>query len=84
MNHWQPTASLSNLRQRARIIGRIPEFFGERGVLEVETPTLSAAAVSDPRSTPRWYASFRAECSNSRGSMAAGRSDVTENLSAWI
>jgi len=52
MNHWQPTASLSNLRQRARIIGRIREFFGERGVLEVETPTLSAAAVSDPHLFP--------------------------------
>src|SRR5690606_39062903 len=52
MNHWQPTASLSNLHQRARIIGRIREFFGERGVLEVETPTLSAAAVSDPHLFP--------------------------------
>lgn len=45
---WRPTASLSNLQQRARIIARIRAFFAERGILEVETPMLSAAAVTDP------------------------------------
>jgi len=45
---WQPTASIETLRQRAQIINRIRTFFVERGVLEVETPLLSHATVTDP------------------------------------
>lgn len=45
---WRPTASLHNLQQRARILARIRAFFAERGVMEVETPVLSAAAITDP------------------------------------
>jgi len=45
---WQPTASIEILRQRAQIIHRIRTFFVERGVLEVETPLLSHATVTDP------------------------------------
>ena len=52
MSDWQPSAPLNNLRQRARIINVIRQFFAERDVLEVETPTLSAAAVSDPHLFP--------------------------------
>lgn len=48
MNNWQPTATIENLKLRARIIQKIRNFFAERGVLEVETPALSAAAVTDP------------------------------------
>ncbi len=36
------------LRLRARVLGRIRAFFAERGIMEVETPTLSQAAVTDP------------------------------------
>ncbi len=45
---WRPTAPLLNLQQRARILARIRAFFAERGVMEVETPILSTAAITDP------------------------------------
>lgn len=47
MQNWQPTASLENLKLRAKILAKIRTFFSERGVLEVETPTLSHATVTD-------------------------------------
>lgn len=47
-NDWRPTASLEILKLRARMLTRIRAFFLERGVLEVETPILSAAATPDP------------------------------------
>jgi lysyl-tRNA synthetase class 2 len=46
---WQPSAMLSALRQRARMLAALREFFSARGVLEVDTPVLSASAVSDPQ-----------------------------------
>lgn len=52
MSDWQPTASIDNLRRRAAIIRQIRDFFEQRGVLEVDTPSLSPAAVSDPQLFP--------------------------------
>ncbi len=46
---WRPTATLAALRQRATMLKTARAFFEDRGVLEVETPMLSAAAVSDPQ-----------------------------------
>jgi lysyl-tRNA synthetase class 2 len=46
---WRPTASLSALKRRAAMLAAARDFFAQRGVLEVETPILSAAAVSDPQ-----------------------------------
>ncbi|HWZ92392.1 MAG TPA: EF-P lysine aminoacylase EpmA [Polyangiaceae bacterium] len=46
---WRPTASLVALQRRARMLAQVREFFASRGVLEVETPILSAGAVSDPQ-----------------------------------
>lgn len=47
-NNWQPTTSLSMLRCRAKVFADIRDFFAERQVLEVETPLLSQATVTDP------------------------------------
>lgn len=44
---YAQTASLVALRTRARMLERIRAFFAARGVLEVETPALSPAGVSD-------------------------------------
>tara|TARA_R110000868_G_scaffold256034_1_gene512758 strand:+ start:19 stop:981 length:963 start_codon:yes stop_codon:yes gene_type:complete len=49
---WRPSASLEALHRRAAIINQIRRFFAERDVLEVDTPCLSAAAVSDPHLFP--------------------------------
>ena len=41
-------ASLDTLKQRAAMLGAVRAFFAARGVLEVETPALSSAGVTDP------------------------------------
>jgi lysyl-tRNA synthetase class 2 len=46
---WRPTATRAALQRRARLLAGAREFFAARGVLEVETPILSAAGVSDPQ-----------------------------------
>ena len=48
---WRPSADLATLRLRADLLQRIRAFFTARGVLEVETPALSAAAVTHPHLT---------------------------------
>ncbi|MGX9418027.1 elongation factor P--(R)-beta-lysine ligase [Vibrio sp. WJH972] len=44
---WQPSASIDSLKQRAELIDLLRFFFLERQVLEVETPIMSQAAVTD-------------------------------------
>lgn len=46
---WRPTAGLSALRHRAQLVHKTRQFFAARGVLEVDTPILSAAGISDPQ-----------------------------------
>ncbi|KFN50853.1 EF-P lysine aminoacylase EpmA [Arenimonas composti] len=47
MKDWKPTANLKALKLRADLYALIRKFFAERGVLEVETPVLSAAGNTD-------------------------------------
>lgn len=47
MNRYQPTCSIDALKARAAMYQKIRHFFAERGVLEVETPILSQAGVTD-------------------------------------
>ncbi len=44
---WQPTASIDQLKQRATLIATIRSFFAERSVMEVDTPAMSHATVTD-------------------------------------
>jgi lysyl-tRNA synthetase class 2 len=44
---WRPSAPLEILRTRAQMLGAARDWFARSGALEVETPTLSAAAVTD-------------------------------------
>src|ERR1700730_15575312 len=46
---WRAAGSLDALQRRARMLAQVREFFASRAVLEVETPILSAGAVSDPQ-----------------------------------
>lgn len=45
--NWQPSAPIANLLKRAAIMAEIRRFFSDRGVLEVETPAMSQATVTD-------------------------------------
>jgi elongation factor P--(R)-beta-lysine ligase len=47
MNDWQPTASIATLEVRASMLRAARDYFAATRTLEVETPTLSAAAISD-------------------------------------
>lgn len=44
---WQPTASIKQLKQRAAVLSSIRGFFASKGVLEVDTPAMSQATVTD-------------------------------------
>ncbi|WP_428772722.1 elongation factor P--(R)-beta-lysine ligase [Vibrio sp.] len=44
---WSPTATIAQLKQRAELIHQIRQFFVDRQVMEVETPAMSHAAVTD-------------------------------------
>jgi lysyl-tRNA synthetase class 2 len=44
---WPPSAAREQLVARARLLARVREFFADRGVLEVDTPLIINAPVSD-------------------------------------
>lgn len=44
---WMPTASIEQLQQRAQLLASIRHFFAQRDVLEVDTPAMSHATVTD-------------------------------------
>jgi lysyl-tRNA synthetase class 2 len=45
---WQPVADVSVARQRALLLQRARRFFADRDILEIDTPAIGEAAVSDP------------------------------------
>ncbi|WP_394136224.1 elongation factor P--(R)-beta-lysine ligase [Aliivibrio fischeri] len=45
--NWMPSASIEQLQQRADILAAIRSFFSERKVMEVDTPAMSHATVTD-------------------------------------
>lgn len=48
MAYWRPAAAPELLQLRADTLSRIRQFFAARDVLEVETPLLAPATVTDP------------------------------------
>ncbi len=46
-SNWQPSASINVLKKRSQIINRVRTFFVDRDVMEVDTPALSHATVTD-------------------------------------
>ena len=46
-DQWRPSASMMALRERARLLANIRSYFSQQGVIEVETPILSAGATVD-------------------------------------
>jgi elongation factor P--(R)-beta-lysine ligase len=45
---WQPTASIKALQQRAQLYAALRSYFETSNSLEVQTPSLSASATTDP------------------------------------
>ena len=45
---WRPAASLELIRARASLLRQLRHFFAARDILEVETPLLCGAGVTDP------------------------------------
>jgi len=48
MSEWRPSAEIAALLRRGELLGNVRAFFAERGVMEVETPVLSAYGATDP------------------------------------
>lgn len=87
---WRPSASPDVLRARAALLSRTREFFAARGVLEVDTPLVVNAPVSDvhiasarvelvaahaPAPPPRLYLQTSPEYAMKR-LLAAGSGDI--------
>lgn len=52
MDRWQPSTTRERLAERASLLAAAREFFAARGVLEVDTPLLGNAAVTDVNLRP--------------------------------
>ncbi|MGL9769163.1 MAG: elongation factor P--(R)-beta-lysine ligase [Sodalis sp. (in: enterobacteria)] len=57
--NWKPSAPIVNLLKRTVIISQIRRFFNDRGLLEVETPAMSQATVTDIHLVPFQTCFFR-------------------------
>lgn len=47
-SNWRPAADIATLKLRAKILADIRTFFAKRNILEVETPLMCSAPVTDP------------------------------------
>ncbi len=45
---WRPNADISMARARAKLLGRLREYFQQQVVLEVSTPALTSGTATDP------------------------------------
>lgn len=79
---WRPSASLATLHRRADMLRSVREFFRDRKVLEVETPVVLSATVTDPQIaslevdvTPRRFLQTSPEYAMKR-LLAAGSGDI--------
>ncbi|WP_410012167.1 elongation factor P--(R)-beta-lysine ligase [Sodalis sp. C49] len=52
MASWLPSAPIANLLKRAVVMTQLRRFFTDRGLLEVETPAMSQATVTDIHLVP--------------------------------
>ena len=48
MSDWQPSCGVDTARLRAFLLSRARRYFGEHGVLEVDTPAIGEATATDP------------------------------------
>ncbi len=48
LQHWQPSADVATLQQRAAALAQVRAFFAARCVLEVDPPVLARSASTDP------------------------------------
>jgi lysyl-tRNA synthetase class 2 len=84
-SNWRPTATRSVLEQRAQALARVREFFAKRSVLEVDTPVVVNAPVTDvhihsaevrfPDSPSRFYLHTSPEFAMKR-LLASGSGDI--------
>lgn len=49
MSHWRPASDTDIAMLRAALLERARRYFGEHGVLSVDTPTLAPATITDPQ-----------------------------------
>jgi lysyl-tRNA synthetase class 2 len=92
MSPWRPSASREALVHRAALLARTRAFFAARGVLEVETPILSSAGVTDPQieslttrvagAPETWYLSTSPEYAMKR-LLASGSGDIFQICKAF-
>jgi elongation factor P--(R)-beta-lysine ligase len=48
MTDWRPSGTLAAAQERARLLRRVREYFAAHDVLEVDTPAIGTATVTDP------------------------------------
>lgn len=83
MSAWQPSASADALARRSELLARVRSFFSQRGVLEVQTPVLTASGVTDVHiesvavdDPPGWLRTSPEHCH--KRLLAAGLGDLYE------